>query len=72
MNECNKILGEVFEKTDSEIENRQEIVPVEIGSDNSEDQNDSLLQKIIFPVISIERDFRCVNQKSQFFENITK
>ena len=36
-----KKLKEVFEKTHTEIENHQKLVPVEIESGNSEDENDT-------------------------------
>ena len=38
-NESTTELGEVSEKTISEIENNQEIIPVEINSDNEDDSN---------------------------------
>ena len=34
--------SEVFERTESEIENVQEIVPFEIDSDNSDDENNDI------------------------------
>ena len=42
ISDSTKNLGEVFKELTFENENNQEIVPVEIGSDNSEDDNTKL------------------------------
>ena len=41
MDKSTKKLKEVFEKTHTEIKNHQKLVPVEIESGNSEDENDT-------------------------------
>ena len=41
VNDSTQKLGEALQNSNSEIENYQDIVPIEINSDNSVDENDS-------------------------------
>ena len=68
-----KILKKVFEIANSETENQQEIVPVEIDSINSEDANDdipSYLRTLAKNLsMAMKKNFSFGNEKSQFFRN---
>ena len=65
LHESTQKLGEVFRRN-SQIENQQEIVPVEFDSDNSEDDIRSNIRALpnIAKSSALMRDFTIVNEKS--------